>query len=70
MKRLMHATVACGVCVAAAAANDWENPGVFAEGRLQPCSTAVTADGDALRAEYRLPDAGRYSYSFRIVPVK
>ncbi len=53
MKRLMLATVACGVCVAAAAANDWENPGVFAEGRLQPRSTAFPYAGrdDARKAD-------------------
>lgn len=41
IRQILVAVIAGVLCApAAAAANDWENPAVFAEGRLAPRATA------------------------------
>ena len=76
IRQILVAVIAGVLCApAAAAANDWENPAVFAEGRLAPRATAYPyASRDAARAgdfassPYYLSLNGTWKFNFAKCP--
>ena len=77
MYRLSSLLLSVAVAASAAAVNDWENPAMFAEGRLAPratafpyASTAEALKGDHASSPYFLSLNGKWAFKFSAKPAE